>query len=607
MMSRPGLSRDSAPSSRGLETCSNFHNLWTQLKECHDDALEGLQEKVNHLKKKRCLDAQKLEGLFKQNQHLQGENKVLQDTVTVLEQRLRIGNCDSCTVTDEHMRTKQVKAEDDSKQSLQVISKLMAERDSLQEDNRKLNMELYRLKETCWSGEQEEVIPDSPLKHICLAAVNKRKRRNEALVHYEKPASLTQSLAIDGAGEGRSSLTCLSRKKDLLEPETCEMDTSRAPQSSIHSSECAMVTETCYLDFPDRLLPNLAAFDLQAGSEYARNGNLWDGTKSNLRSLSSSPVFGKSVVASANTTEDRSPAFLQSTMLRSPGLHLKAFNIKESNSNLEVPEGPNPTKSPPASTTPGKLIPVEPMWSLDPELTLSQYDIDTPTTVERNTSCSSLCHEQRQDGGVVDVDCTFVSHSLLLQGLSHHGQDKSSTTHVLHGTFPSEIGQKANNSMEDVFDQTTFGEYESCPLNKDSHLDHHQELAGEEAHKPQNRPVLTDGGHKDCSPMFAHVSVVRSKEERRKLKGHTCKECEIYYADLPEAEKIKKLSACSRHRFHYIPPSTPENFWEVGFPSTQTCLKRGYFKEDNEPEQRIRRRQPYNAIFSPKVKEQKNQ
>lgn len=48
-----------------------------------------------------------------------------------------------------------------------------------------------------------------------------------------------------------------------------------------------------------------------------------------------------------------------------------------------------------------------------------------------------------------------------------------------------------------------------------------------------------------------------------------------YYAHLPEEEKEKKLSACSRHRFLYIPPSTPENFWEVGFPSTQTCIKRG--------------------------------
>lgn len=35
------------------------------------------------------------------------------------------------------------------------------------------------------------------------------------------------------------------------------------------------------------------------------------------------------------------------------------------------------------------------------------------------------------------------------------------------------------------------------------------------------------------------------------------------------------MASCSRHRYRYIPPSTPENFWEVGFPSTQTCVDRG--------------------------------
>lgn len=100
-----------------------------------------------------------------------------------------------------------------------------------------------------------------------------------------------------------------------------------------------------------------------------------------------------------------------------------------------------------------------------------------------------------------------------------------------------------------------------------------------------------------------------------------------YYAHLPEEEKEKKLSACSRHRFLYIPPSTPENFWEVGFPSTQTCLQRGdstifplfiqkwgqywhecwrtnlllgYIKEEKNPRARTRRRQPFTALFSPK-------
>ncbi|KAB0355974.1 hypothetical protein FD754_000130 [Muntiacus muntjak] len=55
-------------------------------------------------------------------------------------------------------------------------------------------------------------------------------------------------------------------------------------------------------------------------------------------------------------------------------------------------------------------------------------------------------------------------------------------------------------------------------------------------------------------------------------------------------------------RWVFFPVS---NFWEVGFPSTQTCMERGYIKEDLDPCPRPKRRQPYNAMFSPKGKEQK--
>uniref|UniRef100_A0A8C2ZHE6 DNA endonuclease activator Ctp1 C-terminal domain-containing protein n=2 Tax=Cyclopterus lumpus TaxID=8103 RepID=A0A8C2ZHE6_CYCLU len=113
-------------------------------------------------------------------------------------------------------------------------------------------------------------------------------------------------------------------------------------------------------------------------------------------------------------------------------------------------------------------------------------------------------------------------------------------------------------------------------------------------------------GHKAGRPTFAHVAVIRKKDERRKLKGTTCKECEIYYAHLPEEAKQKKLSACSRHRYLYIPPCTPENFWEVGFPSTQTCIERGYVREEKSPQARTRRRQPLNALFSPKQKQEES-
>uniref|UniRef100_A0A672FPJ3 DNA endonuclease activator Ctp1 C-terminal domain-containing protein n=1 Tax=Salarias fasciatus TaxID=181472 RepID=A0A672FPJ3_SALFA len=69
---------------------------------------------------------------------------------------------------------------------------------------------------------------------------------------------------------------------------------------------------------------------------------------------------------------------------------------------------------------------------------------------------------------------------------------------------------------------------------------------------------------------------------------------------MPEEQRRQKLAACSRHRFRYIPPCTPDNFWEVGFPSTQTCIERGYIREEKKPGERLRRRRPFCALFSPK-------
>uniref|UniRef100_A0A8C2RLL2 Uncharacterized protein n=1 Tax=Capra hircus TaxID=9925 RepID=A0A8C2RLL2_CAPHI len=73
----------------------------------------------------------------------------------------------------------------------------------------------------------------------------------------------------------------------------------------------------------------------------------------------------------------------------------------------------------------------------------------------------------------------------------------------------------------------------------------------------------------------------------------------------PAEERGTKLVSRSRHQFCYIPPNTRENFGKIGFPSIQTCMGRGYIKEDLDPCPRPKRRQPYNAMFSPKGKEQK--
>ncbi|XP_004684043.1 PREDICTED: DNA endonuclease RBBP8 [Condylura cristata] len=243
-------------------------------------------------------------------------------------------------------------------------------------------------------------------------------------------------------------------------------------------------------------------------------------------------------------------------------------------------------------------------WSIDPGADFSQYKMDVTVIDTKDGSQSRLA-----GGETVDMDCTLVSETMLLKmKKQEHKGEKS----------PNEE-REMNDSLEDMFDRTTHEEYESClPESFPQVVDEEEEFSTttkkSNAHSDKQdkvkqkafvEPYFKEDERETGLPNFPHIEVVRKKEERRKLLGHTCKECEIYYADIPGEEREKKLASCSRHRFRHIPPSTPENFWEVGFPSTQTCMERGYIKEDLDPCPRPKRRQPYNAMFSPKGKKQK--
>ncbi|XP_015272628.1 PREDICTED: LOW QUALITY PROTEIN: DNA endonuclease RBBP8 [Gekko japonicus] len=251
-------------------------------------------------------------------------------------------------------------------------------------------------------------------------------------------------------------------------------------------------------------------------------------------------------------------------------------------------------------------------WSIDPGADLSQYKMDvTLIDTKENT-------QTRFEAETVDMEHTYVSESILLR-LKNQEQKANSPQ--------SEI--RKNGDLTVIFDQTTYEEYNSyleddnlpeCN-NKDvsqeqgeddktistgkKNQQRHEDKKDKTKQKAFVEPYFKSDERKNSVLDFPHIEVVRKRDERRKLPGHTCKECDIYYADFPEGEKEKKLAACSRHRSRYIPPDTPENFWEVGFPSTQMCVERGYIKEDFAPCPRPKRRQPYNVTFSPKGKEQK--
>ncbi|KAL2930368.1 Protein gamma response 1 [Bienertia sinuspersici] len=76
---------------------------------------------------------------------------------------------------------------------------------------------------------------------------------------------------------------------------------------------------------------------------------------------------------------------------------------------------------------------------------------------------------------------------------------------------------------------------------------------------------------------FKYVEPVRKKAERDNLNGVECKQCKKFYdAVLPEdgaknGQVDKQNLRCehhdgvSRHRYRYVPPMTPEGFWNIGF------------------------------------------
>uniref|UniRef100_A0A8C0RUP8 DNA endonuclease RBBP8 n=1 Tax=Canis lupus familiaris TaxID=9615 RepID=A0A8C0RUP8_CANLF len=849
------ISGSNCGSPSSVDVSNDFKELWTKLKEYHDKEVQGLQVKVTKLKKERILDAQRLEEFFTKNQQLREQQKVLHETIKVLEDRLRAGLCDRCAVTEEHMRKKQQEFENIRQQNLKLITELMNEKNTLQEENKKLSEQLQQKIENDQQHQpadlesEENVIPDSPITAFSFSGINRLRRKENLHVRYieQTQAKLEQSVCTNELGKAPKPSTHPQPKpneSEILVADTC--DQSQSPVAKTHgTSSCptakssfnlaTVVAETLGFSVQeesesqgpvsplgDELYHCLEDHKKQPFEESIRNNedNLrFSDSKSRtppqeeLTARVSSPVFGatSNVKRSLGLNTSLSPSLLETgkknllktapfnntstsrsektrsksedsalfthhnlgsevnkiisqsssikQMLISKNIseskneqdsfdHIKdtvndkekhAVPLKslgsrtskrrkveeESEDELSCPQGsfdkenafpflldshssmnggdyvmdkpldlsdrfsaiqrqeksqgsetskirfrqvtlyealkPIPKgssssrkglsgsivftrdppeepclqecvlqsleKSYPDNKTPLQIkeenpifkIPLRPresletenlsddvkgadsheptkiarsvrgaceltsvlqlnpcrvtktksvqnsqdgsfeniQWSIDPGADLSQYKMDTTVVDTKDGSQSRLA-----GGETVDMDCTLVSETVLLKMKKQEQKGEKSPIH--DDNKQDKVKQKA--SVELYF--------------KDD----------ERETRLQN---------------FPHIEVVRKKEERRKLLGHTCKECEVYYADIPAEEREKKLASCSRHRFRYIPPNTPENFWEVGFPSTQTCMERGYIKEDLDPCPRPKRRQPYNAMFSPKGKEQK--
>ncbi|KAL2103501.1 hypothetical protein ACEWY4_000369 [Coilia grayii] len=124
----------------------SFGETLQKLKEIYEQEVGGWQEKILGLTSQKNSDAQRIEELFGRNQQLREQQRALTENVKELENRLRAGLCDRCTVTQEMAKRRQQEYELSQLQSLQHISTLTNEMATLRSENKRLFGDLKSLR-----------------------------------------------------------------------------------------------------------------------------------------------------------------------------------------------------------------------------------------------------------------------------------------------------------------------------------------------------------------------------------------------------------------------------------------------------------------------------
>ncbi|XP_070825163.1 DNA endonuclease RBBP8 isoform X6 [Chaetodon trifascialis] len=132
-----------------------FNSLLLKLREVHEREVEGWQVKIQELSNKKGCDTKRMEELFTKNQQMKEQQRLLTENIKTLENRLRAGLCDRCTVTQEVAKRRQQEFEASQIQSLQHISLLAGEINNLKKENKKLKEEIsnFRAALDCTSTE----------------------------------------------------------------------------------------------------------------------------------------------------------------------------------------------------------------------------------------------------------------------------------------------------------------------------------------------------------------------------------------------------------------------------------------------------------------------
>ncbi|XP_041802233.1 DNA endonuclease RBBP8 isoform X2 [Chelmon rostratus] len=123
-----------------------FNTLLLKLREVHEREVEGWQLKIQELSNKKGCDTKRMEELFTKNQQMKEQQRLLTENIKTLENRLRAGLCDRCTVTQEVAKRRQQEFEASQIQSLHHISLLAGEINNMKKENKKLKDEISSLR-----------------------------------------------------------------------------------------------------------------------------------------------------------------------------------------------------------------------------------------------------------------------------------------------------------------------------------------------------------------------------------------------------------------------------------------------------------------------------
>ncbi|XP_056278672.1 uncharacterized protein rbbp8l isoform X2 [Pseudoliparis swirei] len=123
-----------------------FNSMLLKLREVHEREVEGWQGKIQELANKKGCDTKRMEDLFSKNQQMKEQQRVLTENIKTLENRLRAGLCDRCTVTQEVAKRRQQEFESSQIQSIQHITLLAGEMNNLKQENKQLREELRSIR-----------------------------------------------------------------------------------------------------------------------------------------------------------------------------------------------------------------------------------------------------------------------------------------------------------------------------------------------------------------------------------------------------------------------------------------------------------------------------